>query len=173
MRKAKTMSEILTERERIEPIADRNGTKIVTYDEYTSLAMAEATEPTMDLGDRVMNADGSVAKTRKRFAATNPDNLFINRFRLIHTDDGDKMEIVVDSQAITEQDRGRIYVQRVPSYIIARNAKGKLFVEKSTTVQDTEFVSEFTRKLNNDAMREILPLIASEGRNISTENITI
>lgn len=173
MKKAKSMGEILEQRDSIKPIAERNGMKIVTYDEITSVAIAEQIESQIDMGDRTMNPDGSVAKTRTKFAAVNPDNLFINRFRVLHTDDGDKMEIVVDYRAIKEQDRGRIYVQRVPSYIIARNGKGKLFVEKMTTVSDVEFVGEFTHKLNNNAMKEILPLLATHGANISTEGIVI
>lgn len=173
MRKAKSMGEILEQRDKITPIADVNGMKLVTYDEIASISMAEQMESTIDMGDRTVNPDGTIARSRVKFAAINPENLYINRFRVIHTDEGDKMEVVVDYRAIREQDKGQIYVQRVPSYIIARNSKGKLFVEKMTSVKDTEFVSDFTRKLNIESMKEILPLIAREGKDISTESISI
>lgn len=173
MKKAKSIGEILDQRDNIKPIGDANGVKLVTYDEITSISMAEQMDKTIDMGDRTVNPDGTIARSRVLYAAVNPENLYINRFRTLHTEDGDKMEIVVDYRAIREQERGQIYVQRIPSYIIARNSKGKLFVEKMTSVKDTEFVSEFTHKLNINAMKEIFDLIASEGTSISTEDITI
>lgn len=175
---AKRMVDVLNEAEKVTPLVEVNGIKVVSFDEAQTLnqaeIMAKERGESVDTGDRTFNPDGTIARSRTKVAAVNYDSIFTNRYRLVkRRGDNNVLEVVVDYRAIKEQEKGQIYVQRVPAYVIKRNEAGDLEVEQITTVSDKEFISEFTHKLNVDAMKEILPLITDGGKEISTDEILI
>ena len=62
----------------------------------------------------------------------------------------------------------------IPAYVIARDAETKeLFVEKQVMISDSEFVSDFTNKLDNKSMAEILPLITANGSDMTADSMPI
>lgn len=164
--------EILKMAESVEPIMEKNGTKIVNYDDANVLAAEELIEGDRDIGVRTMNPDGTLARSRVRFAAVNEDSLYENRFRVVTEGKEKKVQIVVDRRAIRDQSTGRIYTARVPAYQIQRD-DGKLKVEKILTVSDNEFIGEFVEKAGKKDMVEIMPLLDSAGLDISVTSIGI
>ena len=119
------------------------------------------------------NPDGTLARTGKTVHAVNPDYFFMNRYKVKvkkmyivsgHTTDG--------YRCIKEQASGRCFIKNIPAYIIARDSHGNLFLEKQTVISDTEFISEFTNKLDNKSMAEILPLI-TVGADMTADSMPI
>ncbi len=152
------MTDILNLAEKVEPLAEKNGQKIVSFEDASILANADGFDPTPDTGTRTYNADGTLARTRQRTSAINVDSYFENRYKYVQSKK--ELMVVTDFRAIREQHLGRVYSKVIPCYVFTRDKDtGKLLLEKTTTISDTEFISGYTKKLSIDAMKEILPLI--------------
>ena len=151
------MTDILYAAENVEPLAEKNGEKIVSFEDAAVLANAEGFDPTPDTGTRTYNADGTLARTRQRTSAINVDSYFENRYK---TNSKKELMVVTDFRAIREQHLGRVYSKVIPCYVFTRDKDtGKLSLDKTTTISDTEFISGYTKKLSIGAMKEVLPLI--------------
>lgn len=175
---AKKMVEVLNQAEEVNPLAEVNGIKVVSFEEAQTLNQANLMRKEMgeetETGDRTFNPDGTIARSKTTVAAVNYDSMFLNRYRMVkRRGENNVLEVVVDYRAIREQERGHIYVQRIQSFIIKRNDAGELELEQITTVSDREFISEFTHQLNAKAMAEIYPIITKGGGEISTDDILI
>lgn len=172
MTKKERMKELYEKVDKVRPLAEKDGQVYVTFEDAAVLNSYNADEP--KTGMQTRNPDGSLASTGKRVIAVNPDYFFANRYKV----KGKKMYVVSGHTAegyrcIKEQETGRVFLKHIPVYVIARDADGKLMVEKATVVSDTEFISEFTNKLDNSSMAEILPLIASYGSNVTPSAMPI
>ena len=162
-----SMRDILQAAEKVEPIAHRNGVKVVSFDDSTVMAQADLTNG-VDLGNRIVNPDGTIARSRAPYAAVNLENFYANRYRKV----GKVLRVVVDYRAIKEQASGRVYLKQIPCFEIARNDNGELEMRKVCTITDTEFISDYTHKLNREAMAQILPLITG-GIDVTADDISI
>ena len=67
-----SVTEIIENAKKVEPIAEKDGRKIVTFEDAAALANMEGIEPSPKTGVRSYNPDGSLARTRKSTAAINP-----------------------------------------------------------------------------------------------------
>lgn len=161
------LKEVLAKTEKVEPIAELNGVKVVTFEEQRDLAQLDALQKP-DLGILHFNPDGSVAATPTRFAAVNLEHYYINRYKKVKNE----LYVVTDYRAIKEQADGRVYLKQIPAFVIGRDSNGNLQLSKMVTVSDTEFVSDFTHTLNNNAMKQIMPLLVS-GPGISQDDLSI
>ena len=171
-RRLRALDEFLEKVRNVKPLAVKDGQEYVSFEDAALLNSYYADEPRTGLQTR--NPDGSLASTGKRVHAMNPDRFFLNRFKkkgknlhLVsgHTEEG--------YRCIQEQSSGHLHTKTVPVYIISRDSDGKLVVEKLTTVSDTEFISDFTEKLDNKSMAEILPLITSYAAEITATTMPI
>ena len=163
------VSEIIESAKKVEPIAEKDGKKIVTFEDAAVLANMEGIEPSPDTGTRSYNPDGTLARTRKNVVAINPVNYFANRFYMT----AKRLKVVIDWRAIQEQASGQIYLTNIPAYVFIRNDKGELEIEKIETISDVEFVSKYTDMLNEDAMKQIAPLIANFGSDVTASDLPI
>lgn len=168
----KEMAELYRKAEDVKPYAEKDGKKFVNFEDAATLNSINAQEP--NTGMQTRNADGSLASTGKMVHAVNPDYFFANRYKV----KGKKLIVVSGHttdgyRCIKEQASGRIFIKNVPAYIIVRDADGNLALEKQTMVSDTEFISEFTNKLDNKSMAEILPLITSNGSEVTADSMPI
>lgn len=171
----KEMAELYSKVEKVQPLAEKDGEKFVDFEDAAVLNSYNAQEPKTGLQTR--NPDGSLASTGKTVHAVNPDYFFANRYKVKGTKGNQKLILVSGHttdgyRVIKEQSSGRVFLKTIPAYVIARDADGKLFLEKQTVVSDTEFVSDFTNKLNNKSMAEILPLLV-EGKDMSASEMPI
>lgn len=164
-----SVQEILDAANKVEPIAVKDGKKIVTFEDATALANMEGIEPSPKTGMRTYNPDGSLAGIRTRSAAINPANYFANRYYMTQK----RMKVVVDWRAIHEQSSGQVYIANIPVYVFMRDDKGELYIEKIETVSDAEFVAKYTDSLNEDAMKQIAPLIANYGSDVTATGLPI
>lgn len=158
--------------DKVRPLAEKDGQKFVTFEDAAVLNSFNAQEP--KTGMQTRNPDGTLASTGKTVHAVNPEYFFANRYKV----KGKKMMIVSGHttdgyRCIKEQASGRVYLKTIPAYVIARDADGKLFLEKQTVISDTEFISDFTNKLDNKSMAEILPLITTAGKDMSADTMPI
>lgn len=172
MGKKERMKELYQKVDAIQPLAEKNGEVYVTFEDAAVLNSYNADEP--KTGMQTRNVDGTLASTGKTVHAVNPDYFFMNRYKV----KGKKLIIVSGHtsdgyRCIKEQSSGRVFLKTIPAYIIARDADGKLFLEKQTVIGDTEFISEFTSKLDNKSMAEILPLITTVGGDMSADSMPI
>ena len=180
MLKREEMKELLDKEEEIRSnriIAEKDGNLFVTFEDAAVLNSVNAYDP-KGTGAKVLNPDGTLASTGKRVHALNPDFFFANRYRVKGSGSNKKMHIVSGHsvegfRCIKEQKSGHIFVKTVPCYVIARNEKGELALEKVITVSDSEFISEFTNTLNKQSMAEILPLIVDHGVEITADAMPI
>lgn len=161
------LKELIEKTESVKPIGEMNGIPVVTFEEQRDLAQVDKLMKT-DMGLLTFNPDGSVAETPTRYVSVNMESYYINRFKRVEN----SLLIVTDYRAIKEQSTGRVYLKQIPAFVISRNKKGDLFLEKTVTISDTEFISDFTHILNREAMKTILPLLVS-GTGVTLEDITI
>lgn len=148
--------ESLKQAENIQPLYEQNGVKVVSFEDQKAAAQADLTEG-FDLGTRTVNPDGTIARSRTKYAAINTDYLYLNRVKKV----GTKMVVVVDYRAIREQDTGLVYLKNIPGYVFGRQ-DGEIVLEKIISVPDTEFVSEYTKQLKPEAMAKLIPLMREE-----------
>lgn len=161
------LHEVLEKTKKVTPVAENNGIKVVTFEEQRDLAQAALIEnTTLDLVD--YNDDGTVRRTPTRFAAVNLDHYYINRYKKVR----DRLYIVTDYRAITEQANGVIYAKQIPAYVIKRDENKQLQLEKMVTVSDDEFVADYTHTLNREAMKQVMPLLAA-GVGVQADDISI
>lgn len=162
--------ETLKRADAVQPIAEKDGMKIVSFEDAVLLSQAEIIENAPDVGIRHLNPDGTLARSKVTVAAVNEDAMYDNRFRRM----GQKkmIQIVVDKRAIRDQKTGKIYTARVPAYQIVRE-NGRLKVDRIITVSDDEFVGEFVERAGKKDMVEILPLIDRAETDISVTSIGI
>lgn len=153
------IKELYEKVDKVKPLAEKDGQKFVTFEDAAVLNSFNAQEPKTGLQTR--NPGGTLASTGKTVHAVNPDYFFANRYKVKskklivvsgHTTDG--------YRCIKEQASGKVFLKSIPAYVIVRDADGNLVLEKQIVVSDSEFISEFTNKLDNKSMAEILPLIA-------------
>lgn len=161
-----SLREILDRAERVKPVAEINGKKIMSYEDLRDISTAEINE-----GGKIniveFNPDGTPRNSMTRNVATNLEHFYINRFKTVDKE----MFIVRDYRAITEQSTGRVYAKRIPCYVVKRNEKGKLYLDRMVTVSDDEFIAEFTHILDHKSMSEVLPLLTAT--DTTREGITI
>lgn len=166
------LKELYEKVDKVRPLAEKDGAVLVTFEDAATLNSYNADEP--KTGMQTRNADGSLASTGKMVHAVNPDYFFANRYKV----KGKKLIVVSGHttdgyRCIKEQASGRLFIKNVPAYIIVRDADGNLALEKQTMVSDTEFISDFTNKLDNKSMAEILPLITASGSDIGVDSMPI
>ena len=162
--------------DKVKPLAEKDGQVYVDFESASILNSYNADEPRTGMQTR--NADGSLASTGKTVHAVNPDYFFANRYKVKGAKGNQKLIVVSGHttdgyRCIKEQASGRLFIKNVPAYIIYRDADGKLALEKQTMISDTEFISDFTNKLDNKSMAEILPLITAVGNEVNTDTMPI
>lgn len=167
----KEMADLYRRAEEVKPLAEKDGQIFTDFEGASVLNSINAQEPKTGLQTR--NPDGSLASTGKTVHAVNPDYFYANRYKKV----GKKITIVSGHttegyRCISEQASGRVFLKNIPAYVIARDADGKLFLEKQAVVSDTEFISDFTNKLDNKSMAEILPLI-TDVKDMSADSMPI
>lgn len=175
--KRESMRELFEKADNVKPLAEKDGAVYVDFDSASTLNSVNAYEGS-GTGVQVRNPDGSLASTGKTVHAMNPDYWFANRYKVKGAKGNQKMLVVSGHEptgfrCIQEQARGRIHIKTIPVYVFKRDEKNELFLEKTETVSDTEFVSDFTHTLNNKSMAELLPMITSFGNDMSADDMPI
>ena len=161
--------ETMQKAQEVQPIAEKDGVKVVTFEDAVALNDADMLEPKEGIKTRAYNPDGTLARTNRTTTAMNVDLYFINRYKL----KAKKLHVVTDYRAIKEQASGNCYLKQIPCYIFGRDDANNLVLEKVTTVGDTEFISDYINTLEPGAMAQLLPLIASHGTNQTTSELPI
>lgn len=167
-----SLEQVLDQANNAKVISERGGTKVVSFSDYVAIAEKDLRQG-YDPGQRTLNPDGSVAKTRTRYAAVNPDLFFANRYRIKqnklfvatgYPSDNDTY------RAIRTQNTGRINMAHVPVYIFSRTKDGELILERKATVSAEEFIGAFDGRISADDMQGlVVPLIDSYTTNTAQE----
>lgn len=159
-------------------IAEKDGAVFVTFHDASVLNNVNSLDP-QGTGIQQRNADGSLASTGKTVHAVNPDFFFMNRYRMRQFGQKKKLYIVsghtpAGFRLIQEQPTGHCFMKTIPVAVVSRDAETKeLVFEKMDTVTESEFISEFTKTLDNKSMAEILPLIVEQGTVITADEMPI
>lgn len=167
-----SLEQVLNQASNAEVISNVGGTKVVSFSDYVAIAEKDLREG-YDKGQRTLNADGTSAKTRTKYAAVNPELFFLNRYRIkngklyvctSYPNDNDTY------RALRNQNTGRINMAHVPVFIFARQKDGSLVLERKATVSADEFVGTFTDRISTKDMQTIIaPLIDRYTTNTATE----
>lgn len=173
-----SMKDVLEKAENVEPIARVNGIDVMTFTEANAKTQADMVEGRPDLGVHKMNPDGTLARSNTYYAGVNVERLFQNRYRYIEESDDSgnmkkKLQVVVDHRACDEQASGKVYLGIIPAYVISRGYQKKLRIERVDSILREDFIKNFTRKLDREAMNDILPLIADRVTDVTTDSLSI
>ena len=155
-----------------EVITNVKGTPIVSFEDQRNSAQ-EFIRNKVDYGLRKTNPDGSIARSNYHSAAVNMEWFYDNRYRVV---DG-KLQIVIAQtsdgwRAIQGARTGRVGAKQIKAYVLKREGK-KLEFDSEVMVSDSDFISDFTNKLDKEAMKEILPLIPSGGPSVPEGKLPI
>lgn len=177
MSKREQMRELFDRADKIVPMAEKDGQVFVDFDEASVLNSVNSYEGG-GTGMQVRNPDGTLASTGKTVHAMNPNYFFANRYKVRGSKGREKMYVVAGHEpmgfrCIQEQEKGKLHIKTVPCYVFMRNEEGNLYIEKVTTISDTEFISDFTNTLNNKSMAELLPMITSYGTELTADEMPI
>lgn len=169
-----SMRETLNRANEVTPISEKEGIKVVSYEDASILQQEQMLKDKMgediDLGDVEINPDGTIAKTRLKVLAMNEDRRLDNRFRTIGKKGGGKLlQVVTDYRIVAE----KMKFSRVPMYEFERGEDGKLQLIRETTVSYEEYLEKFTDRLNNEAMHEILRTMARNDKDVSRNEMPI
>lgn len=169
------ITDVLDAAREVEPIAERNGTKIVSYEDYVTLAseagIKEKNGERTDTGDRTINPDGqTIGRSRTPFTAVNENKIFDNRYRLKGKMGDREMQVVIDERIMNDLQNGRELCakKQVPCYCIKKNEEGVYYLDRMIMVSDVEFMAEFTEKLNPTLAKELWMLFESAGADVPT-----
>lgn len=170
------IAEVLDAAREVQPISERNGTKMVSYEDYVTLASEAGIRAKngemVDTGDRTINPDGqTVGRSRTPFTAVNEDKMFDNRYRLKGKPGADReMQVVIDERIMNDLQNGREICakKQVPCYCIKKNEEGVYFLSRMIMVSDVEFMADFTEKLNPTLAKELWMLFESAGADVPT-----
>ena len=161
-----SIKDILDKAETAQPIAVVNGRKIVSFDDYRSLATV-ANMNDEDLGGVAFNPDGSMAHTKGDMAAVNLDDFFANKFKKVKN----KYYVVTDLMAIREVERtGQAPYQQIQGYLIGEK-DGQVVCEKPVMISDKDFIADFTHRLDHASMAIVLDAINKMGVDSGTEKL--
>lgn len=169
------LQEVMDAAREVTPIAERNGTKILNYQDYATLAsqrnIEEKNGELVDTGDRTINPDGTIGKSRTPFTAVNESKVFDNRYRIKGKIGPDReMQVVIDERIMNDLQNGRELCakKQVPCYCIKKNEEGVYYLDRMIMVSDVEFMAEFTEKLNPTLAKELWMLFESAGADVPT-----
>lgn len=164
----KSVREILESALKIEPLAEVHGTQLVTFEEYQEANYADALNKN-DTGIRKLNPDGSIARSKTKYAAVSEDVYYDNRFKIIEEDSKKKYVIVVPQTSddaylsVKALNNGKMPPKkRVPAYVISRGKYNALVCEKRVTVSDDDFIANFNHKLDKESMKKVLPCLKAD-----------
>ena len=167
------MSKVYDENYKTKVLDEINGTKIMSYDDAVTAFMRDSRDGRVDITNRKINSDGSLARTNTPYSGVNIDMYYDNRYYVFNEDGEDKMGVVTDTRAIDEQKSGRVYSKLITVYVIKRDKNKKLVLDGITTVADVDFIKNYTNRLSNDAMGKIIPLIRVNHIKLEQKNMPI
>ena len=153
--------------EDVSVIATDHGKPIVTFEDQAKMGQGYIMngrgpkEQRNDFGFRKLNPDGSVAASYYENKAVNTGWFFDNRYRMV----GKKIQVVIAQtsegyRAISDLKSGQIFKKHIVAYEFERK-NGDLVLTNRVLVSDQDFITYFTNKLDEEAMKVILPLIPS------------
>lgn len=180
MSKKNEMLELLNEEREIREnriIAEKEGEVFANFHDAAVLNNVAAYDGgEVKLMER--NPDGSVASTGKTIHAMNPDFYFLNRYKVKGTGKQKRLWVVSGHTAdgfrcIQEQSKGRCFIKTIPCSVVMRDDDGNLVLDTQTTIPESEFISGFTKTLDNPTMAEILPLIVDKGNELTADSMPI
>lgn len=168
--------EILEQADKVDIIAEKNGTKVVSPSDAAALIKQEALDPTPDLGQRTVNPDGSIARSRTLVSQISKEFLYDNRYKRQGVKGSGYNEVwvvpAVDPKGYRAVVQG-MQDKDIPAYIFSKQTDtGEIYLKGVTTVDYQKFHSEFTHKLDEEAMKQIMPFLASAGEGISSDALT-
>lgn len=169
------IQEVMDAAKEVKPIAEVNGRKILSYEDYATLAsqrnIEEMNGEMVDTHDRTINPDGSIGASKAPFVATNEAKVFDNRYRIKGKIGPDReMQVVNDERVMNDLQNGRELCpkKQVPCYCVKKAENGEYYLDRMIMVSDVEFMAEFTDKLNPTLAKKIWPLIESAGADVPT-----
>lgn len=147
--------DMLDRADKVTVIAEIDGVKLVSFEDYRDVAVAGKVMGNKDIGIRTLNPDGTVASSYHEYAAVNLDSWYANRYILTSKK---VLKVVTDYRAIKEQATGRVYTSRLIAYNIER-IDGVLTCTGADYISDVNFIKEYTHQLDTDGAREVLAAI--------------
>lgn len=163
-RETEVLMDLYEKADKIVPLAEKDGVIYCTFEDAAILNSINSLEPST--GTQTRNPDGSLASTGKRVHAINPDKFFDNRCLVKGVGKNKKLYVVSGHttdgyRCIKEQQNGRVFIAHVPVYVFSRDEEGTLLCEGLSSVPAETFIKEYTDRLSNAAMAELLPMISS------------
>lgn len=169
------ITDALDKAREVKPVAIKNGTKIVDAKDASAAVQGELLDPTPDIGQRTMNPDGTIARSRVVVSQVSLNYLYDNRYKYQGTKGPGFNEIwvvpAIDPKGFRAVVSG-MEDKDIPVYRITKDKDTLEFtLAGKTTVDYQKFHSDFTNKLSRESMEKILPLLALENDDVSNDDI--
>lgn len=170
------ITDALERAKNVQPISEKNGTKIVATQDAKDAMAGELLDPSDDLGVRTLNDDGSIARSRTVISQISTFRLYENRYKRQGTKGVGYDEIWVVPALDPKGYRAVIQHMEDKNIPVYRITKDKdephdFILAGKTTVDYQKFHSEFTHKLSEDSMKKIIPLFALENDEVTNDDI--
>lgn len=169
--------DILEQAKDIQPIAVRNGVKIYSMDDARAIMQANKLEGDEALPMISRNPDGSIARSRCNVAIISENDLYDNRCYRKKTPGVGSDEFWIVSAATTSGYRAikqKMNDEQIYAYVVSRDKDtNELYLKRITTISASDFKTDYTHKLNEESMKQILPLIAEQEEGVTPEEISI
>lgn len=167
--------DVIRNADQVEPIAVKNGTKVVDPSDARDLLIEELLQPRVGIGDRTLNKDGSIARSKVVVSQLSKAYLYDNRYKIQGVKGAGYNELWLIPAASVKGFRAIIKNMEdkdIPVYRISKNKDtGEYYLVGKTTVDYQKYHSDFTNKLDEESMKKIMPLFINEDENISSEPI--
>lgn len=168
------IKQILDEAEKLEPIAEQNGTKVYGVDDYIKAVQGELADPTPDMGTRKVNPDGSIARSRAVAAVVNENKLYGNLGMVKKTPGQGSDELWIAPQAIQEDyefvDNPQYVPHKVKVFVVKPNKeRNDIYIDRVVMMDGAEARTKLVHTYNEDFMKTCLALINEQGQEITKE----
>lgn len=169
-----SITQILDEAKDIKPIAEKNGAKVYNADDYVKAVQAEIIDPTPDMGTRMVNRDGSIAKSRSVAEIVDEKALYGNLGTVVKKGVGGT-ELWIAPQAIAEDYEfvaNPSYTPHKVKVFVFKSGKddnGKMHIDRVEMMNGADARSKLVKSYSEEVMKECLELISKQGQEITKE----
>ena len=171
------ITQIIEDAKDVKPIAEKSGTKVFSFDDYTKAVQKELVDGTEDTGLRAVNPDGSIARSRVVMSGVNENVVYGNLGYVKKTAGVGSDELWLALQAVTEcyefvanpqytPHKQKVFVFKTTT---KGDSKGEIYLDKTMMIDGADARQKLVHSYKEDLIKTCLALIEENGQGITKE----
>lgn len=173
-----SIKDIIRDADGVKPIAEKDGTKVFSFDDYTKAVKGELVEETPDTGLRAVNPDGTIARSRVVISGVNENFLYGNLGFVKKTAGVGSDELWLCPQQITECFEFVANPQYTPhkqkvfvfKEVTKGDNKGEIYLDKTMMIDGADARQKLVHSYKDDLIKKCLELISEAGSDTTKED---